>query len=45
VTQIALLEHVSPEYAVHFQALPAERRDALPAGQDLLYKGIPAGPA
>ena len=37
MTQIALLEHVSPEYAVHFQALPA--------GQDLLYKGIPAGPA
>ena len=37
------LEHFSPEYAAHFHALPAERRDALRAGQDLLYKGISAG--
>ena len=36
------LEHFSPEYAAHFHGLPAERRDALRAGQDLLYKGISA---
>ncbi len=36
------LEHFSPEYGAHFHALPAERRDALRAGQDLLYKGISA---
>jgi lysine N6-hydroxylase len=36
------LEHFSPEYATHFHGLPAERRDALLAGQGLLYKGISA---
>ena len=36
------LEHFSPEYTAYFHALPAERRDALRAGQDLLYKGISA---
>jgi lysine N6-hydroxylase len=36
------LEHFSPEYAAHFHGLPEERRDALRAGQDLLYKGISA---
>ena len=36
------LEHFSPEYAAHFHSLPEERRDALRAGQDLLYKGISA---
>ena len=36
------LEHFSPEYAAHFHGLPAGRRDALRAGQDLLYKGISA---
>ena len=36
------LEHFSPEYAAHFHGLPQERRDALRAGQDLLYKGISA---
>lgn len=34
------LEHFTPEYATWFHGLPAERRDALRAGQDLLYKGI-----
>ena len=37
------LEHFSPEYAAHFHGLSQERRDALRAGQDLLYKGISAG--
>jgi lysine N6-hydroxylase len=37
------LEHFSPEYTAHFHGLPAARRDALRAGQDLLYKGISAG--
>ena len=37
------LEHFSPEYTAHFHGLPAGRRDALRAGQDLLYKGISAG--
>ena len=37
------LEHFSPEYTAYFHALPEERRDALRAGQDLLYKGIDAG--
>jgi len=36
------LEHFSPEYTAHFHGLPAARRDALRAGQDLLYKGIAA---
>ena len=36
------LEHFSPEYTAHFHSLPADRRDALRAGQDLLYKGISA---
>ncbi|MDP2711678.1 MAG: SidA/IucD/PvdA family monooxygenase [Solirubrobacteraceae bacterium] len=36
------LEHFSPEYVAHFHGLPEERRDALRAGQDLLYKGIAA---
>ena len=36
------LEHFSPEYATHFHGLSAARRDALRAGQDLLYKGISA---
>ena len=36
------LEHFSPEYAAHFHGLGAGRRDALLAGQDLLYKGISA---
>ncbi len=36
------LEHFSPEYAAHFHGLSQERRDALRAGQDLLYKGISA---
>jgi lysine N6-hydroxylase len=36
------LEHFSPEYAAHFHGLSEERRDALRAGQDLLYKGISA---
>ena len=37
------LEHFSPEYTAYFHALPEARRDALRAGQDLLYKGIDAG--
>jgi lysine N6-hydroxylase len=37
------LEHFSPEYTAHFHGLSAARRDALRAGQDLLYKGISAG--
>jgi lysine N6-hydroxylase len=37
------LEHFSPEYTAHFHGLSSERRDALRAGQDLLYKGISAG--
>ena len=36
------LEHFSPEYAAHFHGLSQERRDALRADQDLLYKGISA---
>ncbi|MGD9697118.1 MAG: lysine N(6)-hydroxylase/L-ornithine N(5)-oxygenase family protein [Thermoleophilia bacterium] len=36
------LEHFSPEYTAHFHGLPQERRDAVRAGQDLLYKGISA---
>ena len=36
------LEHFSPEYAAHFHGLSQARRDALRAGQDLLYKGISA---
>ncbi len=36
------LEHFSPEYAAHFHGLASGRRDALRAGQDLLYKGISA---
>jgi lysine N6-hydroxylase len=36
------LEHFSPDYAAHFHGLSEERRDALRAGQDLLYKGISA---
>jgi len=34
------LEHFTPEYTAHFHGLPEERRDALRATQDLLYKGI-----
>ncbi|MBJ7329840.1 MAG: SidA/IucD/PvdA family monooxygenase [Solirubrobacteraceae bacterium] len=34
------LEHFTPEYTKFFHGLPAERRDELRAGQDLLYKGI-----
>jgi lysine N6-hydroxylase len=34
------LEHFTPEYTAYFHGLPEERRDALRAGQDLLYKGI-----
>jgi lysine N6-hydroxylase len=34
------LEHFSPEYTAYFHALPEAKRDALRAGQDLLYKGI-----
>lgn len=34
------LEHFTPDYTRYFHALPAERRDALLARQDLLYKGI-----
>lgn len=34
------LEHFSPEYTDHFRGLPEDRRDALRAEQDLLYKGI-----
>jgi lysine N6-hydroxylase len=37
------LEHFSPDYKAYFHALPETRRDALRAGQDLLYKGIDAG--
>lgn len=36
------LEHFTPEYTTYFHGLPEERRDALRAGQDLLYKGISA---
>ncbi|HWK30136.1 MAG TPA: SidA/IucD/PvdA family monooxygenase [Solirubrobacter sp.] len=36
------LEHFSPEYTAYFHALPEERRDALRAGQSLLYKGLSA---
>jgi len=36
------LEHFTPEYTAYFQGLPEARRDALRAGQDLLYKGISA---
>jgi lysine N6-hydroxylase len=36
------LEHFSPDYSAHFHGLSEERRDALRAGQDLLYKGISA---
>lgn len=36
------LEHFTPEYVDHFHGLPGDRRDALRAGQDLLYKGISA---
>jgi lysine N6-hydroxylase len=36
------LEHFSPEYTAYFHALPEAKRDALRAGQDLLYKGISA---
>lgn len=34
------LEHFTPEYTAYFHGLPEDRRDALRAGQDLLYKGI-----
>lgn len=34
------LEHFTPEYTAYFHGLPEARRDALRAGQDLLYKGI-----
>jgi lysine N6-hydroxylase len=34
------LEHFTPEYTAYFHRLPEPRRDALRAGQDLLYKGI-----
>ncbi len=37
------LEHFSPEYTAYFHALPEATRDALRAGQELLYKGIDAG--
>ena len=37
------LEHFSPEYTAYFHALPEATRDALRAGQALLYKGIDAG--
>ncbi len=37
------LEHFSPEYTAYFHALPESKRDALRAGQSLLYKGIDAG--
>ena len=36
------LEHFSPEYTAYFHALPEDKRDALRAGQDLLYKGMSA---
>ncbi|MGE3620512.1 MAG: lysine N(6)-hydroxylase/L-ornithine N(5)-oxygenase family protein [Acidimicrobiia bacterium] len=36
------LEHFSPEYHRWFRSLPADRRDEVRAGQDLLYKGISA---
>jgi lysine N6-hydroxylase len=36
------LEHFSPEYTRYFHGLPEARRDALRAGQGLLYKGISA---
>jgi lysine N6-hydroxylase len=36
------LEHFTPEYTTYFHGLPEARRDALRAGQDLLYKGIDA---
>jgi putrescine N-hydroxylase len=36
------LEHFTPEYSRFFHGLPEARRDALRAGQDLLYKGIDA---
>ncbi|WP_053204493.1 lysine N(6)-hydroxylase/L-ornithine N(5)-oxygenase family protein [Jiangella muralis] len=36
------LEHFTPEYTAYFHGLPAERRDELRAGQDLLYKGLSA---
>lgn len=36
------LEHFTPEYTAHFRGLDEERRDAIRAGQDLLYKGISA---
>ncbi|MDN4527542.1 lysine N(6)-hydroxylase/L-ornithine N(5)-oxygenase family protein [Fictibacillus fluitans] len=36
------LEYFSPDYIDFFHALPQEKRDALLAHQDLLYKGISA---
>ncbi|KSU84649.1 lysine N6-hydroxylase [Fictibacillus enclensis] len=36
------LEYFSPDYIDFFYALPQEKRDALLAQQDLLYKGISA---
>lgn len=36
------LEHFTPEYTDSFHRLPERRRDAVRAGQDLLYKGISA---
>ena len=36
------LEHFSPEYTAYFHGLPEDKRDALRAGQDLLYKGMSA---
>lgn len=36
------LEHFSPEYTAYFHGLPEAKRDALRAGQDLLYKGMSA---
>lgn len=36
------LEHFTPEYTSYFHSLPAETRDRVRAGQDLLYKGLSA---
>jgi lysine N6-hydroxylase len=34
------LEHFTPEYTAYFHRLPADVRDRVRAGQDLLYKGL-----
>ncbi|WP_166352614.1 lysine N(6)-hydroxylase/L-ornithine N(5)-oxygenase family protein [Phytoactinopolyspora limicola] len=36
------LEHFTPDYIDHFRGLPADVRDGVRAGQDLLYKGLSA---